>query len=255
VSAAVLESARRETQASRRVSPLIELRRYTLHPGRRDSLIDLFEREFIETQERCGIELLGQFRDLDAPDRFVWLRGFPDPARRAVALAAFYGGAAWRAHREAANATMIDSDDVLQLRPCRPVGGFALPSRAEAELRGGAGVLLAHLYPLRDADPGEFLAYFERTWVPMLWDANVGVGASYVTDARPNEFPALPVRAGSWFVWFSRHADAVQADAARARIDEALNWSPALAAQQAGFLAGEGEVLRLVPTARSRLRA
>lgn len=255
MSAAVLEAVRPGVSAPRRVAPLVELRRYTLYPGRRDELIDLFEREFVEPQEACGIELLGQFRDLDAPDRFVWLRGFPDPMRRAAALGAFYGGPAWRAHRAAANATMIDSDDVLQLRPCRPAGGFALPRRAEAERRG-EGVVLAHVHPLRDPDTSAFLAFFERAFVPMLWDANVAVGASYVSDARPNAFPALPVRENDTaFVWFSRHADAARADAARARIEEALDWSPRLASEHAQFLASEREVLRLAPTPRSRLRA
>jgi hypothetical protein len=38
---------------------LLELRRYRLHPGRRDELIALFEREFIETQEAVGLQVLG----------------------------------------------------------------------------------------------------------------------------------------------------------------------------------------------------
>jgi hypothetical protein len=46
-------------------SAVIELRQYTLHPGRRDELITLFEREFVETQEAEGIDLIGQFVDLD----------------------------------------------------------------------------------------------------------------------------------------------------------------------------------------------
>ena len=53
---------------------IIELRQYTLRPGQRDTLIELFEREFIESQDTCGMTVLGQFRDLDDPDRFVWLR-------------------------------------------------------------------------------------------------------------------------------------------------------------------------------------
>src|SRR5262245_17656726 len=67
---------------------VLELRQYTLHPGMRDTLIDLFDREFVETQEDVGMRALGQFRDLDAPDRFVWLRGFPDLASRAARLQA-----------------------------------------------------------------------------------------------------------------------------------------------------------------------
>ena len=92
----------------------------------RDALIELFEREFIETQETTGMIVLGQFRDLDDPDRFVWLRGFSDMANRATALQEFYGGPVWKAHRDAANATMIDSDNVLLLRPARSDSAFSI---------------------------------------------------------------------------------------------------------------------------------
>ncbi|MEU3192720.1 NIPSNAP family protein [Streptomyces sp. NPDC006992] len=68
---------------------VIELRQYTLRPGRRDELVDLFEREFVESQEEVGMRVLGQFRDLDDPDRFVWLRGFPDMASRRRGLTEF----------------------------------------------------------------------------------------------------------------------------------------------------------------------
>src|SRR5512140_3609405 len=104
--------------------PIVELRQYTLHPGKRDVLIDLFDREFVESQEALGMKIIGQFRDLDNPDRFVWLRGFRDMPSRAQALKDFYGGPVWKAHREAANATMIDSDNVLLLHPANPTSGF-----------------------------------------------------------------------------------------------------------------------------------
>ncbi len=55
----------------------MELRQYTLHPGRRDELIALFEREVVENQEAAGIDLIGQFVDLDDPARFVLLRCNP----------------------------------------------------------------------------------------------------------------------------------------------------------------------------------
>ncbi|WP_020422139.1 putative quinol monooxygenase [Amycolatopsis sp. ATCC 39116] len=98
------------------MTELFELRQYTLHPGRRDELVALFDREFVESQAEVGMRVYGQFRDLDDPDRFVWIRGFPDASRRAESLAAFYERhPAWLKHREAANATMADSDDVLLL--------------------------------------------------------------------------------------------------------------------------------------------
>ena len=95
---------------------VIELRQYQLHPGRRDELIELFDAFLVEPQERAGMRVLGQFRDLDRPDWFVWLRGFDDMARRTAALGDFYHGPVWAQHRAAANATMVDSDDVLLLR-------------------------------------------------------------------------------------------------------------------------------------------
>ena len=51
---------------------VVELRRYRLHPGARDTLIELFDREFVESQEAVGMHLLGQFRDLDDLDSFIF---------------------------------------------------------------------------------------------------------------------------------------------------------------------------------------
>src|ERR1700748_3685559 len=81
---------------------VFELRNYTLHAGRRDELITLFEREFIQAQQDAGIVLPGLFTDMDRPDRFVWLRGFTDMAARPEALSRFYGGPVWQQHRDAA---------------------------------------------------------------------------------------------------------------------------------------------------------
>jgi hypothetical protein len=72
--------------------PVVELRQYTLVPGGREVLISLFERHFIESQEATGMTVIGQFRDMNNPDRFVWLRGFADMTSRARQLEEFYGG-------------------------------------------------------------------------------------------------------------------------------------------------------------------
>ena len=121
---------------------IVELRQYTLHPGQRDVLIDLFDREFVESQEALGMKVIGQFRDLDNPNRFVWLRGFRDMPSRAQALKDFYGGPVWKAHREAANATMIDSDNVLLLHPAMPTSGFPFGNKERPPV--GANEVLAN---------------------------------------------------------------------------------------------------------------
>ena len=99
------------TAIEHRSTDLIELRQYLLHAGQRDTLIDVFDRELVEPQEAVGMDVLGQFRDPQRPDYFVWFRGFPDMTARHESLTAFYDGPVWAKHRDVANATMIDSDN------------------------------------------------------------------------------------------------------------------------------------------------
>ena len=96
-----------------------------LHPGQRDILVDVFDDNFVEGQEATGIRIIGQYRDLDDPDRFVWLRSFPDMESRKESLTKLYTGPIWKAHGRVAAGTMVDSDNVLLLRPLRPDTAFA----------------------------------------------------------------------------------------------------------------------------------
>src|SRR5450755_2859970 len=79
--------------------PIVELRQYALHLGRREDLIELFDREMIEPQEAVGLTVMGQFRDIDDPNAFIWLRGFASMDSRAAALSSFYDGPVWRTCR------------------------------------------------------------------------------------------------------------------------------------------------------------
>ena len=251
---------------------MIELRRYTLLPGRRDELIELFDREFVEAQEATGMIVLGQFRDLDDPDRFVWLRGFADMETRREALSAFYGGPVWATHGPRANATMADSDDVLLLRPL-PAGtaapdGAAAPGRASASDRAASpdrasapgraptpnrfvAVALWH-FPPGDADGP---ALIHDRLVPVLRETGPTPLAVLVTEPADNTFPRLPVRTGENVVAVVTSYPDEQAhrrhlagttdhplvrDEIRPAVERAQSAAPLL--------------LRLTPTARSLVR-
>ena len=154
----------------RRCCPVIELRQYTLKPGQRDALIDLFDRHFVESQEADGMTIVGQFRDRQRPDRFVWIRGFPDMASRHQALERFYGGPVWAAHRTAANATMLDVSDVLLLRPVRSDAGFLLE---DDQMKPGAQspgpkTVLAGIYALETRADDVLVSQFEQQVAPRL---------------------------------------------------------------------------------------
>jgi quinol monooxygenase YgiN len=230
-------------------SSIVELRRYALRPGARETLIELFEREFVETQEAVGARVLGTFRDADDPDSFVWIRGFTDMPARARALQAFYGGPVWAEHSEAANATMIDSDNVLLLRPVDTASRLALDTSRRAPVQTAAparGVVSVTICPLEPGHAPAFGAIFDREIEPALRQAGGGVRARFVTEHSENTFPALPVREGEEvFVWLSLFADE------RARSEHAAAID--LAALLDNHLAGELETLRLQPTPRSLL--
>jgi len=196
---------------------VLELRQYTLHPGRRDELVALFEREFVETQEDAGIRLVATFRDLDDPDRFVWLRGFADMASRAQGLAAFYGGPVWQRHRDAANATMVDSDDVHLLRPVGEFLGDTTRAPVGASARP-AGIVTATICPLPALPDDALVADFDHLLAPAWTDAGARLIARLVTEASPNNFPRLPVHEGKpVFVWLSLFPDAAAPGPACAR--------------------------------------
>src|SRR5436190_4309710 len=179
-----------ESSKQKRSSPLccpvVELRQYTLHPGKRDILIDLFDREFIEPQEAVGIRIIGQFRDLDHPDRFVWLRGFRDMTSRAKALTDFYGGPVWKTHREAANETMIDSDNVLLLRPARPTSGFSLENSKRPPVESDevlTSLIVTTIYYFASPVAPDFINFFERTLRPVAASLGASTSASFVTES------------------------------------------------------------------------
>jgi hypothetical protein len=233
---------------------IFELRQYTLHPGQRDVLIELFDREFVESQEATGITVLGQFRDLDRPDRFVWLRGFRDMPSRAAALQAFYGGPVWQEHREAANATMIDSDNVLLLRPARAGSGFDLDGRTRPP-RGASAVpptlVVATIYSCKEPCEDALVGRFEQRIRPAFEQAGGRVLAYFVTEPSPNNFPRLPVREGEHvLVWLAFFASDEEYAAHLARRDDSSAWREANEGLAAP-LSGPPELLRLRPTARS----
>jgi hypothetical protein len=233
---------------------IVELRQYTLHTGQRDVLIDLFDREFVESQEALGIEVVGQFRDLDDPNRFVWLRSFPTMPDRAKALAAFYGGPVWKRHRDAANATMIDSDDVLLLRPARLGSGFALGigSRPAPGVSPSApqGLVSATIVYLNGLGDGEFLDFFEHSLLPLIRDTSASLQGYFLSETSPNTFRALPVREReNVLVWFASLPNEAAHEQQAAAVAQALSDS---AFERS--LVKPIEILRLSPTARSRLQ-
>ncbi len=229
---------------------IVELRQYAMRKGRRDDLIALFEERFIESQEALGSTVLGTFRDLDNPDRFVWLRGFESARTRHDVLDGFYTGPVWQANRIAANATIADCDNVLQLNPVGP--GFDLSGLTRAPVGAlvqTTAVITATVCPIAKGQETAFAALFARDIAPILAVAGAPAIAVFASDPQPNSYPRLPVREDvTAFIWFQAfpHAEAQRlfADGPGAALCHGLTQ----------HLTGPLEIQRLQPTARSLIQ-
>jgi hypothetical protein len=234
--------------------PIIELRQYTLRPAARDVLIDLFEAQFVESQEDVGMKIVATFRDLDRPDRFVWIRAFHDMPSRAEALNSFYSGPVWKAHGKAAAATMIDSTNVLLLRVTRPQSGFALtgtrpPQGATTEPRA---LIVANVYSFERVVAAPFIEFFEHSVAPELNAAGIPVLATYITETAANNYPPLPIRTDRVFVWFTRVTDRADYDSRMTSLRSSASWN-SVAERLRSQLKSAPDVLLLQPTPRSLL--
>jgi NIPSNAP len=225
-----------------------ELRRYTLHPGTRAAFVELFETYLLDTQDAAGMRVLGQFHDIDRPDAFVWLRGFANMERRRASLTEFYYGPVWAAHSAAANAMMIDSDDVLLLESAvgdQSLAGDIGPRPPLGATSVGPAEIELAICPVPDGDTEH------ATEVARVHRAVGGDNLPSLRTLRaPNNFPQLPVHEDRYVaVTLTRFTDAAAAQQART--------APAYraAADEIDALAdGPVERLRLTPTPRSALR-
>ncbi|MHC1547252.1 NIPSNAP family protein [Phyllobacterium sp. K27] len=237
-------------------SPIIELRRYTLHPNRRDDLIGVFDEYFLEGQERCGMKIIGQLTDMHDPDAFVWLRGFDDMRARHKALTEFYDGSVWAEHRHMANATMVDSDDVLLLHPACEDSDFELPvTRAASHgVKPGAGIFRITTYKLKLPAEKGFLGFYEAMLAPILDNAGDRRIALLASEHSENSFSRLPVRLGeNVLVSVSRFDSAT----AEADFDRSLDRSrdfDEIQPKLTAWLVAPTVIARLKPTSGSLLR-
>ena len=177
---------------------------------------------------------------------------------RAEALQAFYyDGPVWQAHRKAANATIIDSSNVLLLHPARPTSGFALdpsdrppPDSHEAL----PGLVVATIVSLAMPESTDFLDFFEHRLAPVLAECGAFILAYFVTEESPNTFPALPVREGEhMFVWFSLFQNQAAYEEYGAALARSKAWLDELSEALKQRIMESPQVLRLSPTGRSSI--
>jgi hypothetical protein len=220
---------------------VFELRQYTLKGGMRAAFTGLFEREFVTSQNVVGSHVRAVFRDLDDPDRFVWMRGFTDMDARKAALEAFYYGPVWKAHRNEANDMIVDSDNVMLLSP---VTGTVGPDTLR-----GKSVIRVTIYRLRSVEAVAFAAFFNSRMRPVIEAAGAHVAATLSTNNVENNFPRLPVREHDpVFMWIARFPDEAAERAFSRKWAATGSWRDGIADALLPALMQKPEVLRLTPS-------
>ena len=91
---------------------IVEVRSYRIKPGRRAEFIEFFETRAVPAQRAEGMTILGPLLDLENPNKFVFLRGFPSLEERERMKDAFYEGELWKNELEAIAMPMLESYDV-----------------------------------------------------------------------------------------------------------------------------------------------
>lgn len=172
---------------------------------------------------------------------------------RVRGLADFYGGPVWQRHRDAANATMIDSDNVLLLKPAWPGSGIDMRGRmrpAAAVRMARPGLVDLSVLHLHEPASPELLQFCSDVMTPWRQQAGAAIQGWYVTESAANNFPRLPVREGE-------HVLVVVATLSDTQAYESFTrhgaWDREVQPALSRWLARPVERHRLVATARSAI--
>jgi hypothetical protein len=149
---------------------------------------------------------------------------------------------------------MVDSDNVLLLRPAWPGAGISMAGR-QRERRGeppSNGVLDATIFYLTAPAGKELLEFCRGPMTSVLTQAGAEVLGWYVSESSANNFPRLPVREGEHvLVGVATFSNATDLDA----LAQSGNWARQVEPTLSRWLAQPAESHRLMATNRSAIHA
>ena len=99
--------------AAENADMIVEMRTYKIKPGLRAEFLAVFRSRSVPAHAALGMRILGPFLSVDDPDRFFFMRGFPDLASRDRMKAAFYEGDLWKGELEGLLMPMLETYDVV----------------------------------------------------------------------------------------------------------------------------------------------
>ena len=173
---------------------VLELRNYLLRPNSLGKFAGLFNERFVQPMTELGGYTYGQFTLRGVADRFVWMRGYHDVPSRVNFLNDFYvKSEVWRTNRTAANALIVNSDNVYLLRPFNPEEDLGKPAQgiSGTELDFGTGVVVVDLF-VCNACRDQAVTLLRKEYLPFLGTIGVRQVTLWISEMTENEFPRLP---------------------------------------------------------------
>jgi hypothetical protein len=179
---------------------VLELRNYLLKSEVLEHFIDYFEQHFISSQEKLNMRVLGQFRLLGQPNRFVWLRGFSDMQTRHDSLREFYGGPIWNKYGPTANDMMLEWHNVHLLRPVRNYANLTWGSSAQTltalttgKFSRDAGLIVIDIFQAKPGRREALVDNVQSRLVPVYQKLHIQMHGMFVAEMSENKFTRLPV--------------------------------------------------------------
>ncbi len=174
---------------------VLELRNYLVRHGRRNEFINLFEENFVQSQNILGGYILGQYRIKGADDNFFWMRGFKDmPARYKFLNDFYFGSPDWKQHKSAANSMLLNNDNVYLLRPLDLEEDsndidFSFNTNWFGQEKGVAVVDFYTSNTKRD----KLVEFVKKKYAAILNASKIENASFWMSETTPNDFTGLPV--------------------------------------------------------------
>lgn len=175
-------------QAQSKELEVLELRNYLIKPEQRDNYINFFESEFKDTLNAKGNYILGQYRVKNAPDNFLWIRGFENMQAREEGYKAFYASKQWKDNSDVALEYILNYDNVYLLQPIKILEGEAEANKLyDSEWFGKPkGVTVIDFYIAR-GKRDQFVEFLNSTYKPVLNTIGINDISYWISLENPDE--------------------------------------------------------------------
>lgn len=181
-------------QAQSKKVKVIELRNYLMRPGQRDRFIDSFEAKILDTLNGRGNYVLGQYRLKNAPDDFVWFRGFYDMSSRLRALEGFYTSPYWQKHVSIPQKYVLGYTNVYLLKPLSILNKSIDTTYAfeTARFDKQNGLTVVDFYVANERR-NQLLDFVATIYDSVMHVSGVKDFSYWISETAPNDYPNLPV--------------------------------------------------------------